>query len=84
MKKMSIALIATFVFACAYVCVAAERVVDAGNKICPVSGEKIAPEGDVTYEYRGKMYHFCCAACIPEFKRDPEKYIAVVNKEKAR
>jgi len=59
-----------------------KEAVNAGNKICPVSGEKIG-EGmePVTYEYEGKIYNFCCAMCIDEFKKDPEKYIEKVEEE---
>ncbi len=30
--------------------------VDAGNKICPVTGEEIDPTLKATYEYKGKIY----------------------------
>ncbi len=46
-----------------------------GNKICPVTGEKINKKTEVTYEYKGRVYSFCCLACVPEFKKNPEKYI---------
>lgn len=55
--------------------------VDAGNKICPVLGEKIDEAVKVTYEYEGKIYNFCCAACVEEFKKEPQKYIDKVNLE---
>ncbi|HLD82427.1 MAG TPA: YHS domain-containing protein [Candidatus Omnitrophota bacterium] len=55
--------------------------VEAGNKICPVSGEKIDEKSKETYEYKGKIYNFCCPACIDEFKKDPEKYIKKVEEE---
>ena len=58
---------------------ASVRAVDAGNKICPVSGEKI--DEKATYEYQGKVYHFCCTSCIEDFKKDPEKYIKKVEEE---
>ncbi|MBI1810454.1 MAG: YHS domain-containing protein [Nitrospirae bacterium] len=45
-----------------------------GNKICPVSGEKIDEKTKATYEYNGKIYNFCCPMCVEEFKKDPEKY----------
>ncbi len=54
-----------------------------GNKICPVSGEKIDEKMKETYEYKGKIYNFCCPMCIEEFKKDPEKYIEKMEKEKA-
>ncbi len=55
--------------------------VDAGNKICPVTGEKIDEATKATYEYEGKIYNFCCAMCIDEFKKEPQKYIDKVNAE---
>lgn len=59
----------------------AEGVVDVGNKICPVSGEKIDEKMKATYEYEGKVYNFCCASCVNEFKKDPQKYIEKIEEE---
>lgn len=50
--------------------------VNAGNKICPVTGEAVTEGSKATYEYKGKVYNLCCAMCINEFKKDPEKYAA--------
>ena len=62
----------------------AAQPVEVGNKICPVSGEKIK-EGDmggsVKIEHNGKMYTLCCGMCIKDFKKDPEKYSAIADKE---
>lgn len=55
--------------------------VNAGNKICPVSDEKIDEKMRATYEYEGKIYNFCCAGCIEEFKKDPQRYIKKVEEE---
>ena len=57
--------------------------INVGNKICPVSGEKIGQGGlaPATYEYQGKVYNLCCPACVDEFKKDPDKYIEKVGKE---
>lgn len=52
-----------------------------GNKICPVCGEEIEEGAEVTYEFEGKIYNFCCEDCIEEFKKDPKKYIEAVEKE---
>jgi YHS domain-containing protein len=60
---------------------APQAAVDAGNKICPVSQEKIDENLKATYEYEGKIYNFCCAACIEEFKKDPQEYIKKVEEE---
>ena len=59
----------------------AKKAENVGNKICPVSGEKINEKIKATYEYKGKIYNFCCAMCIDEFKKDPEKYIKKVEEE---
>ncbi len=63
----------------------AGKAVMANNKYCPVTGEKIEKghESDVTSEYNGKTYSFCCPACIKPFKADPEKYIKALNEKEA-
>ncbi len=40
---------------------------------CPVLGGNI--NKDVCVDYKGQRIYFCCAACIPEFQKDPEKYL---------
>lgn len=55
--------------------------VDVGNKICPVLGEPIDEATKATYIYEGKIYNFCCAGCIEDFKKEPKKYIDKVNAE---
>lgn len=58
-----------------------EQAVNIGNKICPVSNEKINEKTKATYEYEGKIYNFCCTACVDEFKKEPQKYIKKVEEE---
>ena len=58
-----------------------KEAVNVGNKICPVSGEKIDEKMKATYEYEGKIYNFCCPMCVEEFKKDPQKYINKVQEE---
>ncbi len=58
--------------------------VDVGNKICPVTGEKIGSmehEKATKIEYKGKSYNLCCPMCAAEFKKNPEKYVKIVAKE---
>ncbi|MFN3740265.1 MAG: YHS domain-containing protein [Thermodesulfovibrionales bacterium] len=55
-----------------------------GNKFCPVSGEKIDETSQVKYEYKGKVYRFCCPVCIEEFKKDPERYIEKMEKQEEK
>lgn len=43
--------------------------------ICPVMGKKMKKKDAYSsMEYKGKMYYFCCAHCVDEFKKNPEKY----------
>src|SRR4051794_9177106 len=51
------------------------------NKKCPVEGGDVDPK--VTTEYKGKLIGFCCDGCPDEFKKDPAKYMAIVDKELA-
>ena len=49
------------------------------NKPCRMTGEPV--DKNITYEHKGKLYGFCCPACIEEFKKDPEKYIGKIEAE---
>jgi YHS domain-containing protein len=48
--------------------------------ICPVLGGKASPS--ISYQYKGKTYYFCCAACINDFKKNPEKYLSRIKEFK--
>ena len=60
-----------------------EKAVAVGNKVCPVLNEKIDEKLKATYEYKGKIYNFCCTSCIDEFKKDPELYIKKIEREES-
>ena len=68
------------------------KAVEVGNKICPVSGDKIPAPGEkgtmgdepVKYEYNGKIYNLCCEMCIKDFKKNPEKYSKIAEDEVAK
>ena len=51
------------------------RTNEAGNKICPISGEKIKPGKEHKVEYNGKVYNLCCSMCDKDFKKDPQAAI---------
>src|SRR3989338_8081476 len=51
--------------------------IDVGNKMCPVSGDKVSGKDFV--EHQGKKYGLCCPMCAKDFKKDPQKYIARLN-----
>ncbi len=40
---------------------------------CPVMGGTI--DKNVYLDYDGKRIYFCCPACLPEFQKDPAKYL---------
>jgi len=56
-------------------------IVDVGNTVCPVSGDKVS--GKHFVEYKGKRYALCCPLCEKDFKKDPEKFIAQLEAGKA-
>ena len=68
------------------------KAVEVGNKICPVSGDKIPVPGEkgtmghepVKYEYNGKIYNLCCKMCIKDFKKNPKKYSKIAEDEVAK
>ena len=82
-KLLAVVLLAMFLMPFAVLpAFAAEKTVDAGNKICPISGEPVSGFAFVTYH--GKRYGLCCPGCEKQFLSDPEKYIAQMEaKEKA-
>ena len=62
--------------------VSEQKNVEVGNKICPVSGERIGSMGDVIkHVYNGKGYNLCCPMCIGEFNKDPEKFSKIAEME---
>ena len=68
------------------------KAVEVGNKICPVSGDKIPVPGEkgtmgdepVKYEYNGKIYNLCCKMCVKDFKKNPKKYSKIAEKKAAK
>lgn len=67
------------------------QAVEVGNKICPVSGDKVPVPGQksamgevVKYEYKGKAYNLCCKMCIKDFQKNPEKYSKIADAEVAK
>jgi hypothetical protein len=58
---------------------------------CVVSGEKLGGEMgapvDYVYKEAGKpdrLVRFCCKMCIPKFKKDPAKYIKLLDEAAAQ
>ena len=64
---------------------AAETKMGVGNKICPITGEKIIAGKESKVEYNGKIYTLCCAMCKKDFLKDPEaaiKKLSMMEQEK--
>ena len=63
---------------------AVSQAVEVGNKICPVSGNRVDDKkmGEpVKYEYKGKIYNLCCKMCIKDFQKNPKKYSKIAEAE---
>ncbi len=61
-----------------------EAVAVKSDIVCPVSGEPVSKDTNITYTYNGKVYRFCCPGCIEAFKKDPEKYIKNMEERERR
>jgi hypothetical protein len=47
---------------------------------CVISGDNLGEMGEpVVYMHEGTEVRFCCGKCIAEFKKDPKKYIAMIE-----
>ncbi|MBK1882778.1 hypothetical protein JIN85_10150 [Luteolibacter pohnpeiensis] len=45
--------------------------------VCLVSGEEVGTMGTPPeLVYKGQLIKFCCKHCLPDFKKDPEKFMA--------
>ena len=64
---------------------AVSKAVEVGNKVCPVSGNKVGEMGKpIKYAYNGKVYNLCCSMCVKDFKKDPEKYSKIADESKEK
>ncbi|MDE0834963.1 MAG: hypothetical protein OSA84_01265 [Akkermansiaceae bacterium] len=54
-------------------------------KTCVVSGEEFGGMGDpYIFAHEGTTVKFCCKACLKDFDKDPEKYIAMIKAAEAK
>ena len=50
---------------------------------CPVSGEKLGSMGaPVVYVHEGQEVKLCCKSCLPDFKKEPAKFLAKLAAKK--
>lgn len=49
--------------------------------ICPVSGDTLGGEmGEpIDYVFANRLVRFCCKKCVPDFAKNPWKFIAKIN-----
>ena len=53
--------------------------------VCVVSGEKLGSMGEpVIVTHEGVTVKFCCDHCLPEFEKDPAKFVAKVTSASAK
>ena len=67
------------IFAVGYVLAAGNTVKQIEQTTCPVMGGPI--NQSLYTDYEGKRVYFCCEGCVPEFQKDPEKYINKLESE---
>ena len=54
-------------------------------KTCVVSGDKLGEMGDpFVYAYEGREIKFCCKGCVKDFKKDPAKYLKMIDEAEAK
>jgi YHS domain-containing protein len=59
----------------------ADRALALKQKICPVSDEPLGSMGKpVKLEIKGRTVFLCCGGCEEDFKKDPDKYLAKLDK----
>jgi YHS domain-containing protein len=52
---------------------------------CVISGGKLGGMGEpVDYVHAGRLVRFCCAGCIPKFRKDPLTALAKIDAEAAK
>ena len=59
-----------------------DRKLAKAQKVCPVSDQKLGSMGTpIKIEHDGKVIFFCCQMCKPRFEKDPETYLAKLQKK---
>jgi YHS domain-containing protein len=54
-------------------------------KTCVVSGDKLGEMGaPFAYTYEGREIKFCCKGCVKDFKKEPAKYIKLIEEGEAK
>ncbi len=62
-----------------------EKLIPYPLKTCIISGDKLGEMGDpFVYEYKGREIKFCCKNCLKDFKKDPAKYLKMIDEAAAK
>ena len=77
-KTLSVAML-ILIFAVGFVLAEKNTIKENTKTTCPVMGGTINEE--IYADYEGKRIYFCCEGCIPEFQKDPEKYMKKLEDE---
>jgi hypothetical protein len=52
---------------------------------CIVSSEKLGEMGKpVVEKYKDREIKFCCKSCIKDFKKEPDKYVKLIDEAEAK
>ena len=52
-------------------------------KVCIVTNDELGDD-PVTANYKGRSILLCCKSCVRKFNANPEKYVAILDKELAK
>jgi YHS domain-containing protein len=60
----------------------ADRKLVEKQKICPVSGQRLGSMGaPFKLTYKDRVVFLCCEGCKEDFEKEPEKYLAKLDKQ---
>ena len=55
-----------------------------GQRTCPVMGDVLGEMGEpIPVSVKGQTVFVCCRGCVGKVRRDPDKYLAIANAERA-
>lgn len=52
-------------------------------KMCIVTGDELGDD-PITATYKNRTILLCCKSCVKKFNANPEKYLAILDKEMAK
>lgn len=49
--------------------------------VCAVAGNDLGGKSEVSFEFKGRQFKFCCGSCLKKFKAEPTSFISAVDKK---